>query len=286
VLLPRNCKISHMSQLKYAIAAAVLTSALWTQSPAPPAVNTGVPAPPASQSQSPDASTPPVSNPSSAPTAPTTPPPTPDSTKLVVTKLVKPAYPPAAVPDKLQGQVIVRIVVDENGDVESAEVISGNPLLANAAVDAAKQWKFKPYIRNGQPVKAAVKLPFDFAPPADGAPPATQTIILTAPTAPAHVAPPTRIRVSSGVMHGLLIHKVVPSYPSQALQVHLQGTVVLKAVISKEGTIEALQVISGDPLLTRAAIDAVKQWRYRPYILNGEPVEVDTTVEVGFWLQD
>lgn len=198
--------------------------------------------------------------------------------------MVKPAYPPAAVPDKLQGQVIVRLVVSETGDVETAEVISGNPVLANAALDAAKQWKFKPYIRNGQPVKAAVKLPFDFVPPADGAPPAAQTIILMAPTAPAHVAPPTRLRVSSGVMQGRVIHKVEPTYPSQAFQDRVQGTVILKALISKEGAIEDLQVISGDPLLSGAAIDAVKQWRYRPYTLNGEPVEVDTQIVVNFTL--
>jgi TonB family protein len=188
------------------------------------------------------------------------------------------------VPDKLQGQVIVRIVVSETGDVESAEIISGNPVLANAAVDAVKQWKFKPYIRNGQPVKAAVKLPFDFTPPTDGAPPAAQTIILATPTAPAHVAPPTRIRVSSGVMQGLLIHKVEPSYPSQARQDRVQGTVVLYALISKEGTIADQHVVSGDPLLNGAAIDAVKQWRYRPYLWNGEPVEVDTRITVNFAL--
>jgi TonB family protein len=276
--------MARMPRIRYAVAAAVLTSALWAQTPAPPAATSGAPAPPASQSQPPDASTAPASNPSPAPTAPPAAPPPPDSTKLVVTKLVKPAYPPAAVPDKRQGQVIVRIVVSETGDVETAEVISGNPVLANAAVDAAKQWKFKPYIRNGQPVKAAVKLPFDFAPPADGAPPAAQTIILAAPTAPASLARTSRIRVSSGVMQGLLIHKVEPTYPSQALHDRVQGSVILRALISKEGTIEDLQVISGDPLLTGAAIDAVKQWRYRPYILNGDPVEIDTTIIVNFTL--
>jgi TonB family protein len=197
---------------------------------------------------------------------------------------VKAAYPPTAVPDKLQGQVIVRIVVSETGDVETAEVISGNPVLANAAVDAVKQWKFKPYIRNGQPVKAAVKLPFDFAPPQNGAPPAAQTIILAAPTAPAPLARTARIRVSSGVMQGLVIHKVEPTYPSQALHDRVHGSVTLRALISKEGTIEDLQVISGDPLLSGAAIDAVKQWRYRPYILNGDPVEIDTTIIVNFTL--
>jgi TonB family protein len=208
----------------------------------------------------------------------------------VVTKLVKPAYPPAAVPDKLQGQVIVKIVVSETGDVESTEVISGNPVLANAAVDAAKQWKFKPYMRNGQPVKAAVKLPFDFAVPADAVPDATPKPT-DANSSPARTdAPdtstdsPKRIQVASGVTQGLILHRVSPEYPEIARQAGIAGAVILKAVISKEGTIEDLQVISGHPLLRGAAIDAVKQWRYRPYLRNGEPVEVDTYITVNFAL--
>jgi protein TonB len=95
---------------------------------------------------------------------------------------------------------------------------------------------------------------------------------------------PQRIRVSSGVTQGLVIHKVEPSYPPIAKTARVSGTVILQAVISKDGTIENLHVVSGHPLLTQAALDAVKQWRYRPYILNGDPVEVETTVEVHFTL--
>jgi protein TonB len=95
---------------------------------------------------------------------------------------------------------------------------------------------------------------------------------------------PQRIRVSSGVTQGLVIHKVEPAYPPIAKTARVSGTVILQAVISKEGTIENLRVISGHPLLTQSAVEAVKQWRYRPYILNGDPVEVETTVEVHFTL--
>jgi periplasmic protein TonB len=93
-----------------------------------------------------------------------------------------------------------------------------------------------------------------------------------------------RIRVSSGVTQGLVIHKVDPVYPAIAKTARVQGTVILQAVIGKDGTIQNLHVVSGHPLLQGAAMDAVKQWRYRPYILNGEPVEVDTQVEVHFTL--
>jgi len=90
--------------------------------------------------------------------------------------------------------------------------------------------------------------------------------------------------VSSGVMIGYLVYKVVPKYPAIPLAIHLSGRVVLQATISKNGTIENLHVVSGPPMLQQAAIDAVSQWRYRPYLLNGDPVEVETTVNVDFTL--
>ena len=85
-------------------------------------------------------------------------------------------------------------------------------------------------------------------------------------------------------MEGNLIYRVQPIYPALAQAGRVQGVVVLRAVISRAGTIENLQVLSGHPLLTNAAIAAVRQWRYRPYVLNGEPVEVETQVTVNFIL--
>ena len=98
------------------------------------------------------------------------------------------------------------------------------------------------------------------------------------------VATPQRVRVSSGVSTGLLIKKVTPNYPPLAKQARIQGHVLLQAEISKEGTIQNLQLISGHPMLAPAAIEAVKQWRYKPYLLNGEPVAVETQVDVVFSL--
>ena len=85
-------------------------------------------------------------------------------------------------------------------------------------------------------------------------------------------------------MEGNLIHRVQPEYPQLARQARIQGTVVLRAVISREGRIENLQVLSGHPLLVPAAMDAVRQWRYRPYFLNDLPVEVETQITVNFTL--
>ncbi len=91
--------------------------------------------------------------------------------------------------------------------------------------------------------------------------------------------------ISSGVMEGLLIQKTVPVYPPIARAAHVQGTVVLNATISRVGSIENLRVASGPQMLQQSAMDAVKNWRYRPYLLDGATVEVETTVNVVFSLQ-
>jgi protein TonB len=97
-------------------------------------------------------------------------------------------------------------------------------------------------------------------------------------------APAKRLRISQGVSTGMLIDRVMPEYPKIAKIARVQGTVQLDAWIAKDGSIERLRVISGNPMLIDAAIQAVKQWRYKPYLLSGEPFEVETTVEVNFLL--
>ena len=91
-----------------------------------------------------------------------------------------------------------------------------------------------------------------------------------------------RVRVSQGVVAGMILKKIEPSYPPLARTARIQGEVILTAIISKEGTIENLQVVSGHPLLLQSAVDAVKQWYYRPYLVSGEPVEVETKIVVTF----
>ena len=110
------------------------------------------------------------------------------------------------------------------------------------------------------------------------------SVMSSVPSAVPKVAAPQRVRVSQGVTQGLLLHKVTPQYPPLAKQARIQGTVVLAALIGKDGSIQNLHVVSGHPMLTNAALEAVKEWKYKPYILNGEPVEVDTTINVNFSL--
>jgi TonB family protein len=92
------------------------------------------------------------------------------------------------------------------------------------------------------------------------------------------------VNVSQGVSQGLLLKKVAPTYPRNALFMHIEGVVELVATISKTGDISHVAVVSGDPQLTRAASDAVKQWKYKPYMLNGQPVEIQTHVTINFKL--
>jgi len=82
----------------------------------------------------------------------------------------------------------------------------------------------------------------------------------------------------------MLIHRVQPKYPEEAREKGIEGTVKLHAVIARDGSIAQLELISGHPLLAKSALDAVRQWQYRPTLLNGEPVEVDTTIDVLFSL--
>jgi protein TonB len=97
-------------------------------------------------------------------------------------------------------------------------------------------------------------------------------------------AAPKKVNISAGVSQGMLLQKTQPVYPPIAKAARVQGTVVLQATISKTGSIENLTVVSGPAMLQAAAMEAVKSWRYRPYLLNNEPVEVETTVNVIFTL--
>jgi periplasmic protein TonB len=102
--------------------------------------------------------------------------------------------------------------------------------------------------------------------------------VLASTTAPA----PKRTRVPARIAEANLVYDVAPKYPPEAGRERIEGTVVLMAVIGKDGTVRDVQVESGLPVLAQAAIEAVKQWRYRPYLLNGEPVEIDSQITINF----
>jgi TonB family protein len=186
-----------------------------------------------------------------------------------------PVYPPIAKAAHVQGSVVLHAIISKMGTIESLSVISGPPMLTASAEDAVKRWVYKPYLLNGEPVEVETTITVNFT-FGDAAPP------LSAAEQGQAGLP---IRVSSGAMRGNLISRVDPVYPADARAAGIQGSVVLRAVISKTGTIEDLKVVSGPVELTASAIDAVKQWKYLPYLLNGEPVEVDTAITVNYTLE-
>jgi protein TonB len=104
------------------------------------------------------------------------------------------------------------------------------------------------------------------------------------PPPPPKKEAPKSIRVGGNVQQANLLRQVRPTYPPLAKAARVQGTVKFEAVIAKDGTIQNLHVISGPPLLVNAALEAVKQWQYKPTLLNGDPVEVITTIDVNFTL--
>ena len=106
------------------------------------------------------------------------------------------------------------------------------------------------------------------------------------PPPPPKAATPKRIRVGGQVESAKLIFKPQPEYPPLAKMARIQGTVRLEAIISKDGTIQDLKVIQGHPLLVKAALEAVQRWRYQPTLLNGEPVEVVTEIDVNYTLAE
>lgn len=137
------------------------------------------------------------------------------------------------------------------------------------------------YGRDQNVLSAHDNLSFQVWNPQTGLGPATYRITVTAPTTPSSV---TKVNISADVANGLVIEKTMPLYPPIAKAARVSGTVVMQATISQLGTVTSLQVISGPAMLQQAALDAVKTWRYRPYLINNEPVEVETTVNVTFSL--
>jgi TonB family protein len=180
----------------------------------------------------------------------------------------EPEYPQAARQFGAHGTVVFDVVIGKDGAVEEAKVVSGHPLLVQAAKDAVMQWRYKPTFVNGEPVEVHTQVSLNFvASPSDGG------------------EAPRQIRVGGNVQAANLITRIGPKYPAEAKKAGIQGTVKLYIIVNKDGTVQGTAVLSGDPELAKAAQEAVQQWVYRPTFLNGQPVEVQTTVDVTFTLQ-
>ena len=177
---------------------------------------------------------------------------------------------PASKP--LRTAPIETIQVDQTGASQDGDVtVEAKPLIVNT----------KPSTVTAPKAAPAAPAPPTISAEGDSAG-ALADLVTTNTTIPK--AAPQSVRISQGVSQGLLIRRVSPVYPSIALQLRKQGSVDLLASINKDGDITKVQVLSGDSLLAKAAADAVRQWKYRPYLLNGLPVEIETQITVNFKL--
>ena len=176
---------------------------------------------------------------------------------------VAPVYPVAAKHARIQGVVRLEAYIAKDGTIKSLRVVMGHPLMVQAALDAVRQWRYEPYIVEGQPAEVMTTVDVNFTLAAGG---------------------PEPLRLGSSQMQGKLLASPQAVYPPKAKEARIQGDVLLSVLIDKEGAPREVGVMRGHPMLAEAAVDAVKNWRWQPTLLNGEPVEVITEVHVNFTL--
>jgi TonB family protein len=189
-------------------------------------------------------------------------------------------YPPQALAQKVQGKVTAKFLLSGSGDVEYVDVPKDQPLLDVAAQEAIVKWRFKPVTNAGKPVPVIASATFNFALGSDGLA-KDKDIEQSIGTASVF---PERVQLPKAVAKSTMVHHVPAVYPQGAVAMRVEGTVVLQARIDKDGKIADLHPVSGPKQLLQGAMDAVKQYRYKPYLLMGQPVEVETQVQVDFSL--
>jgi TonB family protein len=220
----------------------------------------------------------------------------PDVAADLLEKNLTPRYPAEAQNKGIQGVVKLKILISRSGDVTQAILISGHPMLAQAAIDAVKQWKYKPYVQDGKAVSIETAVSVAFPPGSAAGADVEPPNVKFTPTPDQGPQSGTVVGIikrradgtkfaslSSEFAQTLLLKKIPPKYPEAARELH-DGTVevVLKGLISKEGDVIDVQLISGPPVFVQPAIDAVKQWKYKPYLPNGQAMEFETEITVNF----
>jgi TonB family protein len=194
---------------------------------------------------------------------------------------VAPEYPETAIAAKIEGDVALKIVIDEQGNVINAEVRKGHQLLAAAALKSIKEWKYKPAFVGGHTTESEglVLLTFrldDNPRVQDGGPPELLDLLdVTLGLGP-------QCLDATGPPAYKLLRWVEPEYPQAAKAAHIQGDVVIRIFIDKNGDITTAIVVRGHPLLAAAALKAVWQWKYAPIVLDQGSVAVQSMVTVRF----
>ncbi len=189
---------------------------------------------------------------------------------------VDPVYPPVAQQARVEGVVILDVRIDESGKVVDAMILRSIPLLDQAAIDAVKQWAYEPYQVAGKAVPAVFVVSVPFHLPGSGA---MQGAGSWSDRATFEAG---AVRAIGDIKPPRLMHSVDPVYPEIARQARVEGMVILEVRADEKGNIVGAKVLRSIPLLDQAAIDAVKQWKYEPAIVNGKPTPILFTVTVRF----
>jgi TonB family protein len=183
---------------------------------------------------------------------------------------VQPLYSPEAKQLGIEGEVLLEVIVSAKGEMENIRVTKGHPLLVRSALDAVKEWKYQPYLVNGAavPVISTVSVNFTLQ-DSSGA--------------------PGKKRIATGSYHSDAMAQtsstVEPIYPPEAKQKGVEGEVVFEVTINEQGEVSDVQVLSGNAMLVSAAYEGVRQWRYTPVLLNGDPIRARATVTIRFELE-
>lgn len=205
-----------------------------------------------------------------------------DSPGLVATKIVLAHYALSSPDPNLNDTFLIkmRVTISEGGDVEAAKITKypggdhGADELYAPALEAIRQWKFEPYAKKGHTKKVATTFFLRFVPDdrvsLDGlernsANVAGQPMEMTYPEAMSTIT-----------------HIVIPAYPKEAVATHLSGLAFVDVIIGKNGEVVHVGKVKAHPLIANAAVDAIRQWRFEPHKLNGEPIEVSSEVEILF----
>jgi TonB family protein len=196
-----------------------------------------------------------------------------------------PVVPKEALCAHVRGPGVLHAVIGEDGRIEELHAISGPEMLRKSYIDAVRQWTYQPYLVDGVavPVETTITLNIQFgAPPAD----CGQMGAYSWPAVPSFRPAGGAAQISGGVMEKQILERIQPVYPPIARAAHVSGSVVLRATIGKDGMVERLEVVSGPEMLRASAMEAVRHWVYKPYLLNFEPVEVETMITVNYRIEE
>lgn len=188
-----------------------------------------------------------------------------------------PEYPRAAKEQNVEGDVVIEITIDEEGKVSNARAMSGHELLVDAALEAAKQWTFKPTKLNDQAVKVSGILTFRFK--LGNLAGTTTTLSSDAGQTDENI-----VKRSEGVIRGLATNRVSPEYPRAAKEQNVEGDVTVQIIIDEEGKVVSAKATSGHELLQDVSVTAAKGWTFKPFELDGKPTRVSAELSFRFKL--